>query len=457
MALTLDAIPGRVVNVPIVATGQGGASEGDYSGVPKRVTFAADQTEASFTLSVTPDGINDDGESLALGLGTLPKNVQAGDPASTVVTLVDDDPNQVSVTFEKDSHTVPEGGVVEVRITLSAASQQALTIPLLVRLHGASPSDYEVPTTVTFLPYQTVKGISFIATDDTANDDGESVTLTLGDLPTDTTNGSIPATTIAITDNAVLVRMFGEDLRDDTLTEGVVTVDTRKRAATHFRSTIEPADDVDWFRVTLAAGQKYRFSLMGQHHGHGRTLAEPIIVGIYTGPDEYVDDTVALPRPEGRSSTGGAEAVLHYVAARDGAHWVSVRGFQNQVGVYDLRVLAVPDDYAPDGIGTTETLLLGETREGKIDHDADTDWFRIALRAGVTYRAEITPKRSESALCPSIIVYSATENAQRSGSGSRVCRITYFTPTQSEDYYFVALSRTYRTGAYSFTITEETP
>ena len=48
---------------------------------------------------------------------------------------------------------------------------------------GASASDYSVPTTVVFNSGDTEKEITFSATQDTDNDDGESVKLRLRNDP----------------------------------------------------------------------------------------------------------------------------------------------------------------------------------------------------------------------------------------------------------------------------------
>ena len=73
VTVTLDAAPEREVTIPIVKTDQGGVSEDDYSGVPESVTFAATDTEKSFTFTAAADEVDDDDESVALAFGTLPE------------------------------------------------------------------------------------------------------------------------------------------------------------------------------------------------------------------------------------------------------------------------------------------------------------------------------------------------------------------------------------------------
>ena len=45
VSVELDATPGRSVTVPLTTTHRGGATSGDYSGVPESVTFGANETQ----------------------------------------------------------------------------------------------------------------------------------------------------------------------------------------------------------------------------------------------------------------------------------------------------------------------------------------------------------------------------------------------------------------------------
>ena len=108
VAVTLSANPERTVVIPITAMNQGGADTGDYS-VPPSVTFDADDTLKMITFSATDDTDDDDGESVLLGFGTaLPGGVSAGTPATTMVSIINDDSQTVS--FGAGTSTVLGGG-----------------------------------------------------------------------------------------------------------------------------------------------------------------------------------------------------------------------------------------------------------------------------------------------------------------------------------------------------------
>ena len=110
----------------------------------------------------------------------------------------------VSVRFEQDSYTVGEGSSIPVKVTLSADPERTVTIPITANGQGgATASDYSVPTSVVFNSGDTEKTLSFSATQDTANDDGESVKLGFGDLPTGVSAGTTNEATVGITDDDV--------------------------------------------------------------------------------------------------------------------------------------------------------------------------------------------------------------------------------------------------------------
>ena len=223
----------RMVTIPITTTDQDGASSADYSGVPRRehrrgsvefahgetitsdeqdgafreVTFVPGDTEETITFTATQDQDNDDGESVKLSFGnTLPTGVSAGTTDEAVVTITDDDVPAVRVSFERSSYRVDEGSLVTVKVTLNADPERTVTIPITTTdQDGASSADYSgVPANVTFVPGDTEETITFTATQDQDNDDGESVKLSFGNtLPTGVSAGTTDEAVVTITDDDV--------------------------------------------------------------------------------------------------------------------------------------------------------------------------------------------------------------------------------------------------------------
>ena len=241
VTVTLSADPERTVTIPITTDNQGGATSADYSGVPASVEIANGQTSATFTLTATADTIDDDGESVDLGFGTLPTGVTAGTPDESTISINDDDkPTSVTVSFGAAAYTAAEGSSVTVTVALSDDPEQTVTIPITTTEEGgASSDDYSgVPASVVFNAGETSKTITFTATGDDEDDDGESVKLSFGTLPTtplSVTTGSPSETTVTITDDddPMVTVSFGaaaysveesDDASTTTITENQVAV-----------------------------------------------------------------------------------------------------------------------------------------------------------------------------------------------------------------------------------------
>ena len=121
------------------------------------------------------------------------------------MSITDDDVPAVTVSFSAATYAVAEGSNVTVKVTLSAAPERSVTVPLTASNQGgASAADYSgVPANVVFNSGETEQTFTVAATQDTVDDDGESVKLTLGTLPTGVTAGTIAASTVTITDDDV--------------------------------------------------------------------------------------------------------------------------------------------------------------------------------------------------------------------------------------------------------------
>ena len=217
----MDDDPEREVTIPITKTDEGGISEDDYSGVPESLTFAATETEKSFTFTAVQDAVDDDGESVQLTFGTLPAQVAEGTTGEAVVSITDDDVPSVTASFEQSSYSVPEGGSASVKVTLSADPERTVTIPITKSGQGgATSADYTVPASVTFNATETEKAIIFSAAQDDDNDDGESVKLGFGTMPGGVSAGTPGTATVSITDDDVPSVTAGFEQSRYTVAEG---------------------------------------------------------------------------------------------------------------------------------------------------------------------------------------------------------------------------------------------
>ena len=110
VAVTLSADPERDVTVPLTVTAGGTAMADDYTLSEMSVTINAGEMSATFTVLADEDMVDDDGESITIGFGTLPSGVTATSPETTTVSLADNDDPAVTVQFGAASYTATEGG-----------------------------------------------------------------------------------------------------------------------------------------------------------------------------------------------------------------------------------------------------------------------------------------------------------------------------------------------------------
>ena len=107
--VNLSADPERSVTIPITKVNEGGALDGDYSGVPESVTFASGDTEKTITFTAVEDTVADNRESVKLGFGTLPPRVIRGATTETTITITDDTEWEgvVSLSAEQPEMGIP--------------------------------------------------------------------------------------------------------------------------------------------------------------------------------------------------------------------------------------------------------------------------------------------------------------------------------------------------------------
>ena len=243
---------------------RGGASADDYSGVPESVTFQPGQTQVSFTVQVTDDSDDDDGESVLLAFRRLfPDDLEVGRYGARATTLHiadNDGETAVTVSFDAANYTaVEDGATATVRLLLNAAPGRSVTIPLTKTHRGATAADYSgLPGSVTFGASETEKTLTVTATDDSADDDRESVAIGFGSLPSKVSAGSPSEAVLQLTDNDGGVQVQSVQVRFDaragTVRDGVE--EGGKLPAGH-QAEREPGPDTDDFVEVRLPGRRH--------------------------------------------------------------------------------------------------------------------------------------------------------------------------------------------------------
>ena len=377
-------------------------SSGDYShdlGTGKTVTFAQNGSSQTFTVTADQDTDWDD-ESVTLSFGTLPSGVTASTPASSTVSLVDDDapeppvPTERTVAFKLASYSATEGGeAVTVTATLSPAASDALNIPIRVTAAtGTEADDYAVSGLtdgeLAFAEDEDEATFTVTANQDADRDD-ESVNLSFGTLPSGVVAGTPATATVSLVDD------------DDA--PGVVTVrPSTAQVGTELTARLSDADEVaevtgwQWHRrasdqaawtaisgataaaytpVSSDAGQ-YLQATVGYTDGHGpdKSAASAAIGPVQaTGPTER---TVAFKQASYSASEGGeAETVTVRLSPAVSSGLRIPISVDPRSGPFTLA-----------GLGTDTTLTIASGISGTFTIRADQDADRVDETVALGFR-----------------------------------------------------------------------
>ena len=378
--VTLSADPERTVTIPLTVTAMGGAVEADYDVSVDAVTFDAGETSATFTVTANDDMVDDDDESITIAFGTLPTGVTATSPDTTTVSLADNDDPAVTVQFGAASYTATEGGTAAtVEVTLSADPERTVTIPLSVTTAGgASSTDYTLShTSVTINAGDTSATFTVTAEDDSEDDDGESITIAFGTLPTGVSAGSTASTTVRLADDdgpaltAVTVRF---DAATYTATEGGIAATvgltlsadplrtvTIPLSVTAAGGAVEADYELSEDAVTFVAGQTTAtFTVtavddMVDDDGEsifiefgvlplGVTEAGQIATEVTLADNDAPDVTVQFGAASYTATEGGIAATVELTLSQD-----------------PQRTVTIPLSVTPEGGATTGDYTLSDT------------------------------------------------------------------------------------------------
>ena len=320
--VTISAASGATTTVDY-ATSDGTATAGvDYTATSGTLTFPANST-SSLTISVPviDDTIDEDEEetfelTLSNALGA---ELAGGEATLSATGTIDDDDPQVTVGFGESAYSVAEGATTTIKLVLSAAPEREVVIPLAsTDRGGAGSADYSgVPASVTFQSGDTEMSFTFTAAQDDIDDDGESVKLTFGALPSGVSASSTSATTtVSITDDD----RAGVTVEPTSLmvTEGdssgssyTVKLDTQPTSNVTIEISGHPGTDVSVSTTTLAFTPEnwstaQRITVTAAEDDDAVTDNAVVLVHTVTGPGEYQNvtaDSVTVTIAENDVST----------------------------------------------------------------------------------------------------------------------------------------------------------
>ena len=136
LLVTVDVspAPNGSLLIPITATGGGGAESGDFTISPATLTFASGETATNVTVTAVEDAVDDDGETVTLGFGTLPTSASTVGALATTFTVGLTDNDERGVRVSRAALTVSEGGSGTYTVVLKSEPTAEVTVTVTADL-----------------------------------------------------------------------------------------------------------------------------------------------------------------------------------------------------------------------------------------------------------------------------------------------------------------------------------
>lgn len=143
--------------------------------------------------------------------------------------------------------------------------------------------------------------------------------------------------------------------------------------------TLDYDGDVDWYRLPARTGNRYYVTLNGDG-GEGTALGDPVLRVVDGEGNEIAmaDD-----------SDGSLNSALDFIPAANGDVFIVASGYGDAyTGRYALNVRAerLPRDSVSAATSTSGRVTIGQNVDGALDFPTDSDWYRVRLTEGESYR-----------------------------------------------------------------------
>ncbi|MFM7273485.1 MAG: Ig-like domain-containing protein, partial [Gammaproteobacteria bacterium] len=238
--------------------------------------------------------------------------------------------------------------------------------------------------------------------------------------------------------SAVEVDQIDDDYPDSTDTPGEVSTD-----GTPLFGRIDYDGDFDVVAVFLEEGVTYR---LDARQSGSRPASDPTL-WLYDDFAEFIVEDY-------NGGGGDVDASLTYTAEYTGYHYIGVDDEPGSTGSYVVTAVELSDaiDDLPYENGIVGDLVVdGEVTGGRIDYSDDVDVFAVELRAGETYRFDMSRVAADSLSDPLLQLYDANEEllASDDDSGGGYNASLTFTAPATGTYLLAAFDYSTDTGNYS--------
>lgn len=194
---------------------------------------------------------------------------------------------------------------------------------------------------------------------------------------------------------------------------------------------IEYEGDVDWYRLSARTGQRYRITLTSAGDS---PLGDPFLRVLDSDGNE-----LAMSDDDGESLNSG----LDFIPRTSGDVFIEARGYADAyTGTYALNVAAsrAPTDSVSGATSTRGRINLDSSVNGSIDFPGDTDWHRVRLTAGESYRFTLVSSGDAPLGDPMLVLYDAngTQVGLDDDGGDGLNSYLEFTAATTGNYFVEA-------------------
>ncbi|NGZ06279.1 MAG: hypothetical protein G8237_07975 [Magnetococcales bacterium] len=286
----------------------------------------------------------------------------------------------------------------------------------------------------------------------TSNDDsGDSVESYMLFIPETSGSYYLSAGAYGTYTGSYLLRVndvLATDIANTVQTTATLEVDGRAE------SRIELAQDVDWFRVTLTAGETYIIEQCSDSSS-ASPLRDPYFRGVYTAAGTRISGT-------SNDDYGlGLDSRVQFTPERSGTYYLAA-GAASGTGDYLLTLTARTNsnDNVADSTETTASITVdGDSVDGVIDTAFERDWYRVSLTSGQNYEISVRGAASNSGSLsdPVLIGVYDADGRVLPGTGNQNAQGTSdafstFRPASSGTYYLAVGGYADNTGTFRLSI-----
>ena len=377
--ITLARASGRVVTVRYATGNVTAAASSDYTAVVGTLTFAPGVRQQTVAVPITNDTLDEDSEQFTV---TLSAAVNATlDPAARSATgTITDDDDAPGLSID-DATAGEDAGHLHFPVTLDAASAKTVTVAYSTADSTATDgSDYTAANgTLTFTAGTQARTIAVPVTDDSLDEDNESLTITLQSPANATLTDASATGTITDNDDSVVVTLDAElSIANAQAEEDAghihfpVTLDSASTQTVTVSYTTSDGSAATSAAARTATGGSDYTAASGMLTFTAGTLAQTIAVPVTNDSTAEEEEalTVTLQSPSG--ATLDDSSAIGIIVDNDGP--------DDDHGDFPLTATTV--------VAATATAAQ-DTISGHLETEDDLDYFRVVVDAGQTVRAAI--------------------------------------------------------------------